>query len=152
MLRTRAATKADIKAVMKSLSEISVSELHAAGYSVEQLTYYMHQWAREGDPVVVLDRATPIAILIFQPTESPDTRGTAFMATEGFFGGQTQPTRFLRKYLDRKMEKQPGVSLVSITYSQHLTVDRWYRLMGYGEPEVQGTSKIFTRAPKAKPQ
>lgn len=149
MLRTRAATKADIKAVMKSLSDISASEIQAAGYSIEQSTDYMHQWAAGGDPIVVLDRATPIAILIFQQSGTPDMRGTAFMATEGFFGGRTQPTRFLRKYLDRKMEKLPGVSLLSITYSPHPTVDRWYRLMGYGEPKVQGASKVFTRTPTA---
>jgi hypothetical protein len=139
--------KADIKAVMNSLSEVSASELQAAGYSVDQLADLMQQWARGGEPVVVLDRATPIAILIFQRTATANVLGTAFMATEGFFGGRSQPTRFLRKYLDQKMRKMPGVALVSLTYSQHPTVERWYRLMGYGDAKVEGAGRTFTRGP-----
>lgn len=148
MLRCRRATKADIKAVMGSLSEISASEIEAAGFSLELATQYMQQWAIQGDAVAILDRATPIAVLIFQTAQSPDKRGTAFMATEGFFGGRSQPTLFLRKYLDRKMRTLPDVSLVSRTYSLHGTVDRWYRLMGYGDAVKDGTSKVFTRVPR----
>lgn len=156
MLRTRTATKADIKRVMKSLSDISSEELRHAGYldetghiDLNQPTTMMINAARTDDAVTILNRAEPIAILILQP-ESSTVHTTMFMATEGFFGeGNWAPTRFLRRYLDVKMKRKPGVTLRSMTFSRHPQLLKWYRLMGYGAPEPRpdGNGNTFTRSP-----
>lgn len=154
MLRTRAATKADIKAVMKSLSDISADELRHAGYvdedgqiDIAAPTQMMINGAKTGEAVTILNRAEPIAVLILLP-QSKTLMHSMFLATRSFFGdGNWAPTRFLRKYLDAKMAKQPGVMLKSLTYSQHPQLLKWYRFMRYGAPEIQpdGKGHTFTR-------
>jgi hypothetical protein len=147
MLRKRSALKADVRHVMKNLSAVSASELRTARASVENTSRSMATLLKTHGGVAILDRAEPIAILIFQPTRDPKLMSTAFMATEKFFGAAWKPTRFLRRFLDQKMEAMPGVSLRSTTFSTHPELARWFRLMGYGEPQVEGSSYTFFRRP-----
>jgi hypothetical protein len=147
VLRSRPATKHDIKRVMENLSKVSLDEIAAGGYVINDVTdTIIELWRRSGG-TTILSRADPIAVLIF--TQLPDgTLGTSFMATEAFFGSRWKPTLFLRHYLDRKMDKLPDVSLMSFTYSTHPEVARWYRLMGYGDPMTDGKRNTFVRAPR----
>lgn len=155
MLRMRTASKADIKAVMKSLSDISSEELRHAGFvddggeiDLDQPTKMMIDAARTEDAVTILNKAEPIAILILI-TETKTLLTSMFMATGGFFGeGNSAPSKFLRRYLDAKMKKLPGVVVKSMTFSRHPQLEKWYRFMGYGAPEPapDGNGNTFTRA------
>ncbi|WP_156938541.1 hypothetical protein [Mesorhizobium sp. LNHC252B00] len=132
--------------MMKGLSKVSLDEVAAGGYALDDVTDAMITlWHRSGG-TAILDRAEPIAVLIFTPV--PDKiLSTSFMATEAFFGSNWKPTLYLRRYLDRKMDKLPGVSLMSFTYSTHPEVARWYRFMGYGAPLTEDKRNTFTRSP-----
>lgn len=147
MLRKRSATKADIKHVMKRLSAVSEGELKAANASAETTAKSLAGLLKLHGGTTILDRAEPIAVLILRPSKDPELMITAFMATEKFFGGAWKPTRFLRRHIDQKMSALPGTSLRSTTFSRHPQLARWFRLMGYGEPQVEGASQTFFRKP-----
>lgn len=129
---------------MKDLSAVSRDELEAAGLSVKEASDMMISLLRSHKATVILDRADPIAALVFRPISGSEVE-TSFMATEGFFGGRTSPTRFLRRYLDRWLATRPGISIVSTTYSRHKEVARWYRLMGYRHDTAGADANTFRR-------
>ena len=147
MLRKRPAEKADIKYIMKNLSAVSAGELEAARASAENTARSLAALLKVHGGVTILDRAEPIAVLLMMPTRDPRLMSTAFMATEKFFGAAWKPTRFLRRHLDARMASLPGVSLRSTTFSTHPQLARWFRLMGYGEPQTEGASHTFFRRP-----
>ncbi|MES0040027.1 hypothetical protein [Mesorhizobium sp. M0091] len=144
---------------MKALSDISADELRHAGYvdeagviDLKEPTEMMVTGAKKAEAVTILKRADPIAILILQPL-SKTLLHSMFMATGGFFSaGNSEPTRFLRKYLDAKMEKRPLQAITSTTYSQHPLLLKWYRFMRYSEPtlEADGKGHTFVRPPGLK--
>ncbi|MGX5843601.1 hypothetical protein ACWGTI_23045 [Mesorhizobium sp. ArgA1] len=146
MLDARKAIESDIKSVMTSLSATSAGELITAGRTIEEATEQMVEWSGEGEAIAIDSDNSPIAILIFRD-EDANVLGTSFMATEQFFTGWL-PTRFLKRYVDAKMKKLPGVAVVSTTYSQHPSLHRWYRLMGYRDPATDGVSFTFVREPR----
>jgi hypothetical protein len=132
---------------MKRLSKVSLDEIRAGNYTIEEVTDAMLQLWRASGGVTILSWAKPLAVLIFTPIPGQKSLGTAFMATDAFFGDAWKPSRLLRRYLDRKMATLPGISLVSYTYSTHPELARWYRLMGYGAPTVEGAKHTFVRPP-----
>lgn len=144
MLRYRPATKQDIRYVMKNLSEVSADELEAAGYTLSEATDLMLGAMRSGEAITFLDRATPIAIMVFEPAIDGVTT-TMFLATQGFFGGRSRPTLFLKRFIDRRFENYPELVLRSTTFSNHPMLIRWYEIIGGKLVRQDGNMSIFER-------
>lgn len=144
MLRHRPATKQDIRYVMKNLSDVSAGEVETAGYTLSDATALMLNAMRSGEAIAFLDRATPIAIMVFEPAVDGVTT-TMFLATEDFFGGRPRPTLFLKRFVDRRFEKNPGLVLRSTTFSNHPKLIRWYDIIGGKLVGQDGTMSIFER-------
>lgn len=126
------------------LSEISKDELEQAGYTPQSARKLLFTLLLDSDAIVILERATPIAILIIQTT-AEDICETYFVGTEAFFTG-ARPTLHLRKLVDKRLAtKHRHMKLVSISFSAHPELLRWYKLMGYELGEQKGRYHKFVR-------
>lgn len=150
MLRHRKATKSDVSFVMKNLSNVSAKELQFAGYSVAQAKETMIGEMKNSESIAFLDRAEPMAVLIFME-EALHEYTTMFMATEKFFGGSWRASLYLRRFLDGRFASNPRLVVRSQTFSDHEQLHRWYQIMGYegGIKNLDGLSTSFVRRASA---
>lgn len=149
MLRAVAATKNHVRTIMRKLSLVSAGELENGNLDINLITTMMISLCDQIPGHVLMDRNVPIAVLFVTPL-GDGTLSTAFMATEGFFGGRSRPTIFLRRLLEKRLAELPPMPVKSRTFSSHPEVDRWYRAMGYDPfPLVEGPSQTYTRQPRS---
>ncbi len=144
ILRHRSATKTDVKAVMKNLSEVSKSELSHAELSPEIAKKMMLDAMKASEAIAFLERAEVMAVLIFNQVAQNEF-STMFMATEKFFGQRGRPSLYLRRYLDGRFASNPKLVLTSETYSDHPELHRWYKLMNYDPGVKEGARTRFIR-------
>lgn len=139
----RAATTADLTAILRGLAVRMTDQYTAAGLNIEKVKDEFLMALREGRGHTLLENGKPVAMIAWR--EVDHVAQTAFAAHESFFSGAT--VRFCKKHIRHIQALCGNLPIHSYSWSDRPEVVKWFRVLGFKEIEHGKGFMVFELDP-----